>query len=157
MTINILRRLFRRDLEALIQEVNLYKQESSLWLTDGQISNPAGNLCLHLVGNLNTYIGKVIGHTGYVRDRDREFSDKNVARTTLLRLLEDTVAMIDRVLAALDDAILPETYPMSIWDTQESYGYVLTHLCMHLNYHLGQVNYHRRLLDREDLRTFTPL
>ncbi len=114
MTINILRRLFRRDLEALIQEVNLYKQESSLWLTDGQISNPAGNLCLHLVGNLNTYIGQVIGHTGYVRDRDREFSDKNVARTTLLRLLEDTVAMIDRVLAALDDAILPETYPMSI-------------------------------------------
>lgn len=157
MTTSIIKRLLRRDLETLVKEIGLYKDETCIWLTDGQIANSAGNLCLHLVGNLNTYIGAVIGNTGYIRNRDLEFSDRDVPRSTLLRLVQDTITMTDAVLGNLNDSILQDEYPLQIWETKESHGYVLTRLCAHLNYHLGQVNYHRRLLDREDLRTFTPL
>ncbi len=147
MTVAILKRLFQRDLGILSKEIGLYRQEKNLWITDGQIANSAGNLCLHLVGNLNTYIGAAIGNTGYIRDRDLEFADKNVPRTTLLRLVADTLVMIDTVLGYLSDDMLADEYPMQVFETRESYGYFLTHLCTHLNYHLGQVNYHRRLLD----------
>lgn len=147
MTITILKRLFQRDLGMLSKEIGLYKQEQNIWVTDKQIANSAGNLCLHLVGNLNTYIGAAIGNTGYIRDRDREFSDKNIPRDTLLRLVADTTVMIDHVLSYLNDDILQDEYPMQVFEQKESYGYFLTHLSTHLNYHLGQVNYHRRLLD----------
>lgn len=147
MTITVLRRLFERDLALLAKEIGLYRQEQNLWLTDKHITNSAGNLCLHLVGNLNTYIGAVIGNTGYIRDRDREFADKNVPQATLLRQVADTATMVDSVLGNLNDDILEEEYPMQVWAAKENYGYFLIHLATHLNYHLGQVNYHRRLLD----------
>lgn len=66
-------KLFQRDLDTLKKEIQSFREEGDLWRTTGSIKNPAGNLCLHLVGNLNNYIGKNIGGTGYVRDRDAEF------------------------------------------------------------------------------------
>lgn len=147
MTIDILKRLFRRDLEQLAKEISLYKNEQNLWRREQQIANTAGNLCLHLVGNLNTYIGAVIGNTGYIRDREREFSDTCVAKSVLLRLVADTADMVDHVLGYVDDQLLPDEYPLQVWEQKETYGYFLIHLSTHLNYHLGQVNYHRRLLD----------
>lgn len=147
MTITVLNRLFQRDLALLGKEIGLYRQEQNLWIIDKHITNSAGNLCLHLVGNLNTYIGAVIGNTGYIRDRDKEFADKNVSQATLLRLVTDTAVMVDSVLGYLNDDILEDEYPLQVWAEKESYGYFLIHLATHLNYHLGQVNYHRRLLD----------
>ena len=147
MTITVLNRLFQRDLALLSKEIGLYRQEQNLWIIDKHITNSAGNLCLHLVGNLNTYIGAVIGNTGYIRDRDKEFADKNVSQATLLRLVTDTAAMVGSVLGYLNDDILEDEYPLQVWAEKESYGYFLIHLATHLNYHLGQVNYHRRLLD----------
>lgn len=147
MTTTAINRLLQRDLALLSKEIGLYKEEQNMWLTEGQIANSAGNLCLHLVGNLNGFIGSVIGNTGYIRERDREFSEKNVPRTTLLRMVADTAAMIESVLGNVDDSILETEYPVQVWAEKETYGYFLIHLAGHLNYHLGQVNYHRRLLD----------
>lgn len=99
MTITAINRLLQRDLALLSKEIGLYKEEQKIWITEQQIANSAGNLCLHLVGNLNGFIGTVIGNTGYIRERDREFSEKNVPRETLLRLVAGTATMIDAVLA----------------------------------------------------------
>lgn len=147
MTITAINRLLQRDLALLSKEIGLYKEEQKIWITEQQIANSAGNLCLHLVGNLNGFIGTVIGNTGYIRERDREFSEKNVPRETLLRLVAGTATMIDAVLAKIDDSLLEEEYPLQVWAEKETYGYFLIHLAGHLNYHLGQINYHRRLLD----------
>lgn len=84
MTIQTLCKIFERDLEKLYTEIVNYTDESKLWVTDKQIANSAGNLCLHLVGNLNNYIGKVLGNNGYVHNREAEFSSKNVPRSELL-------------------------------------------------------------------------
>ena len=147
MVIETLQKLFKRDLEKLKQEISLYGDEKNLWVIDRNITNSAGNLCLHLVGNLNTYIGAEIGKTGYVRDRDREFSQKNIPRDELVKMIEDTITVVANGLNKLKQEDLEKEYPLLIFKEKTSTGYFLIHLAVHLGYHLGQVNYHRRLLD----------
>jgi len=146
MFIETISRLLLRDINRLQQEIEAYADESQLWQTPGTISNSAGNLCLHLAGNLQTYIGRELGGTGYVRDRPAEFTAKNIPRSELIALLQHTASVVERTLAALDPAILQEEYPVLIWEEKTTVEYVLVHLATHLTYHLGQVNYHRRLL-----------
>ena len=104
MLTQVLKTLFGRDLEALKKEVASYHKEENLWVTDRGIANSAGNLCLHLVGNLNAFIGAEIGKTGYVRNRPLEFSQKDVPRSTLLEMLDDTLAVVNLSLDQLDEA-----------------------------------------------------
>ncbi len=59
-------KLFKKDLNALKQEVAAYTNEANLWVLDDDIKNSAGNLCLHLVGNLNHFIGATMGDTGAI-------------------------------------------------------------------------------------------
>jgi uncharacterized damage-inducible protein DinB len=139
--------IITRDLQKLKSELELYQDEANIWKVDKNIANTAGNLCLHLVGNLNTYIGATLGNTGYVRDRDAEFSLKNVSRKELIQKIEATIAMINTVLPAVDEKTLNDEYPMLVLKEKTSTEYFLVHLAVHLGYHLGQVNYHRRLLD----------
>ncbi|GAB3246082.1 hypothetical protein GCM10027347_00710 [Larkinella harenae] len=143
--------LFTRDLNRLRREIELYRDETKLWVTDGQIANPAGNLCLHLVGNLNTYIGAVLGNSGYVRHRDREFSLRNVPRSELLQQIDDTLDVVLRSLDRVSEAQLRADYPLLVFDEKTTTEFLLVHLTTHLTYHLGQINYHRRLLDSEAL------
>jgi hypothetical protein len=140
--------IFKRDLEKLKSEIQLYQDEGNMWLVSESISNSAGNLCLHLVGNLNAYIGTEIGETGYIRHRDREFSDKDVPRGELVRKIEETILMVTIVLNEFPETKLQELFPKPIFGFPMTYEYFLTHLAVHLGYHLGQVNYHRRLLDK---------
>lgn len=139
--------LFERDLNKLKEELWAYQSEENIWKVEGNIANSAGNLVLHLIGNLNTYIGAEIGKTGYVRNRPLEFSDKNVPRTKLLKDIDDTIQVIKETLPRLSTEDFEEEYPILVFDKKTSTGYFLTHLVAHLAYHLGQVNYHRRLLD----------
>ncbi|WP_310586192.1 DinB family protein [Telluribacter humicola] len=139
--------LFTRDLNRLRTEVELYKEEENLWKVEGAIANSAGNLCLHLVGNLNTYIGKEIGKTGYVRHRELEFSLKDISREELLSQIDNTIEVVNKSLDSLDESNLANEYPILVFDKKTSTEYFLVHLATHLTYHLGQVNYHRRLLD----------
>ncbi|AWK04921.1 DinB superfamily protein [Flavobacterium crocinum] len=147
MIIQTLKTLFNRDLNALKLEIESYKNESAIWIIDKNISNSAGNLCLHLMGNLNTYIGAEIGKTGYVRNRPLEFSLKDIPRSELLQKIEDIILVINNSLDSLNEADLEAIYPQIVFEKEMTTGFFLVHLSTHLAYHLGQINYHRRLLD----------
>lgn len=142
--------IFTRDLEKLKEEIGLYRDENALWVTRGEIANSAGNLCLHLIGNLKHFIGATLGHSGYVRTRELEFSQKNVPRSELLLALDNTIDVVQSTLGNLSDSDLWADFPLEKHGKVVSTDYMLLHLLTHLNYHLGQVNYHRRLLDAED-------
>jgi uncharacterized damage-inducible protein DinB len=136
-------KLFRRDLEKLITELEAYPDETAVWRVDGEIKNSAGNLALHLIGNLNGFIGVKLGGTDFVRDRDAEFASRDLPRATLVAQVRDTIAVLERVLLDVN----PEaTYPQEVLGYPMTTRYFLMHLYGHLNYHLGQINYHRRLL-----------
>ena len=147
MLIETLQKIFKRDLEKLKQEIASYCNESNLWKVDKSIANSSGNLCIHLVGNLNTYIGAEIGKTGYVRNRDLEFSLKNIPQAQLVKMIEDTIVVVENGLNKLNENDLEREYPLLVFKEKTSTGFFLIHLVVHLGYHLGQVNYHRRLLD----------
>lgn len=147
MLIPTLQSLFKRDLENLKKEIALYQHEANLWKIDGAISNSAGNLCLHLVGNLNMFIGNILGNTGYVRNRELEFSDKDVPQVELIAKVEATAEVVDSTLGMLTLEQLQVDYPLEVFGSKMSTEFFLVHLVAHLSYHLGQINYHRRLLD----------
>jgi hypothetical protein len=147
MLVQELSKVFIKDLQKLKEEIALYRNEQNLWKIEKQIANSAGNLCLHLVGNLNTFIGKEIGKTGYVRNREQEFSLKNVPQKELVIMVENTISMLDQVMKSMTDEQLEEEYPLLVLKEKTSTGYFLFHLSSHLGYHLGQINYHRRLID----------
>ncbi|HMK04128.1 MAG TPA: DUF1572 family protein [Ferruginibacter sp.] len=139
--------LFERDLRKLMEEINLYGDEDNLWLVKGSISNSAGNLCLHLLGNLNHFIGETLGNTGYVRHRDDEFALKNIPRQDLLINIENCIIIVKDTLGKLTAGDLEKGFPLEKHGRIVSTIHMLVHLLAHLSYHLGQVNYHRRLLD----------
>lgn len=147
MITEVLNTLFRRELSKLKTEIESYKVESNLWRIEKNIANSGGNLCLHLIGNLNTYIGATLGQTGYVRDREAEFSLKNIPREELIKKIEATIQVIDKVLPTITLEQLDKEYPMIVLKEPTSTEFFLVHLATHLTYHLGQINYHRRLID----------
>lgn len=147
MTVDILKSLYNRDLNKLKVEIESYQNEESLWKIDENISNSGGNLCLHLLGNLNTYIGAELGNLGYVRQRDLEFSLKDIPKNELLEKLESLIEIVNSTLEKLSDEDLKKDYPQEALGYKMTAKYFLIHLLSHLNYHLGQINYHRRLLD----------
>lgn len=147
MLINTINTIFERDLNRLKTEIELYTNENNLWQIEKGISNSAGNLCLHLIGNLNMFIGNVLGKTDYVRNRPLEFSLKNIPRADLLQSIDTTIVMVDRTLNALREEDLQLEFPLLVFEKKTSTEFMLIHLTTHLSYHLGQINYHRRLLD----------
>lgn len=140
-------KLFTRDLNVLKTEMNSYKDENTLWVISKDISNSAGNLCLHLVGNLNHYIGATLGDSGYMRQRDLEFSLKDIPKADLMKRINDTIAVVEKTLSKLTEADLQKEYEHRVFGEAMTTAYFLVHLSMHLAFHLGQINYHRRLLD----------
>jgi uncharacterized damage-inducible protein DinB len=142
-----IRSLFNRDLNKLKTEIEAYQNEENLWKIDKSIANSAGNLCLHLVGNINHFIGAQLGNTGYIRHRELEFSLKDIPKAELIEKIEATIAMIDTVLPQLPEEDLKKEYPLVVFESSMTTDYFLIHLVAHLDYHLGQINYHRRLLD----------
>ncbi|KAF2512707.1 DinB family protein [Flavobacterium zhairuonense] len=147
MLIETLKSLFERDLNKLKIEIESYQNENNLWKIDKNISNSAGNLCLHLIGNINTYIGGEIGKTGYVRNRPLEFSLKDIPKAELIQKIEETLIVVNNALNSLTENDLEAIYPQIVFEKEMTTGFFLVHLSTHLAYHLGQINYHRRLLD----------
>lgn len=147
MVKDTLMELFERDIQKLKTEINLYKDEDNLWVIKEGISNSAGNLCLHLVGNLNHFIGATLGNSGYVRHREDEFSLKNIPRQDLIMNIENCVLILNNTFSRLTEEELEKDFPLEKHGTIVSTTHMMLHLLGHLNYHLGQINYHRRLLD----------
>jgi hypothetical protein len=143
--------LFERDINQIINELNQYQDEANIWKIEANITNSAGNLTLHLIGNLNTYIGKEIGHTNYVRNRTLEFTQKKIPKQELILQLEKTKEVIKLALSNLTAEELNNEKPILFLDKETTHQYLLIHLTMHLAYHLGQINYHRRLLDKSNI------
>lgn len=139
--------LFDRDLKKLKVEIESYKSENTIWKIDKGINNSAGNLCLHLIGNLTTYVGLVLGKNPYVRNRELEFSSKDIPKAVLLSQIEATQKLVQTSLSDLTVSDLEQEFPMLVFEKPTSTEYMLIHLTTHLAYHLGQINYHRRLLD----------
>jgi uncharacterized damage-inducible protein DinB len=135
-----------RDLGKLETEIQQYANESFIWRIAGETKNTAGNLCLHLCGNLQHYIGANLGNSGYQRNRPLEFSDKNVPRAKLLQEIAKTREVVNRTLNQLSDEELTNQYPEEAMGYPMTIGFFLIHLTAHLSYHLGQINYHRRII-----------
>lgn len=142
-----LAKLYDRDLQKLINEIEAYENEADLWKTKAEITNSAGNLCLHLIGNLNHYIGHQLGGTNYVRNRPLEFSDKDVPKTILIERIEATRIMLQAILPNISSQLLHQKHTEEFYGGNDTNEFFLIHLLSHLNYHLGQVNYHRRLIN----------
>jgi hypothetical protein len=138
-------KLYSRDLEKLRNEIDLF-DESDLWRIKGTIKNSAGNLALHLIGNLNNYICKIFGNSGYIRNRDAEFSLKDVPKASILQQIDSTKDGVINALGMLSEKDLKEIYPENLFGYEMTNHFFLTHLLAHLSYHLGQINYLRRLL-----------
>ena len=139
--------LFNRDLSKLKHEIELFEHEENLWKVKGTTTNSAGNLCLHLIGNMNHFIGGVIGKTSYIRDRHAEFNDKNISRETLHQMIDETKGVVTTSLQKMDSGRLSLIYPIQVFDEDMTNEFFLIHLVSHLNYHLGQINYLRRILE----------
>jgi len=146
--INSLQKLYSRDLNKLKDEIQLYRDERNLWKVEPNILNSGGNLCLHLIGNLNTYIGNGLANIKYVRNRTNEFSLKNVPKSELIEKVEETHSIVEKGLLKLSEDELNKEFPIVIWDKPTRMDFTLIHLHSHLNYHLGQINYHRRLIEK---------
>lgn len=146
--VDSLKEIFTRDLNQLAKEINSYKNESDLWLLSDGISNSGGNLCLHMVGNLQHFIGKMLGGSSYQRNRKAEFEDKNVLASSLLMEIETTKKVVEQTLSSLTQEELDGNYPLEVFGKPMSTTFFLIHLSGHLAYHLGQLNYHRRILTK---------
>lgn len=143
-----LKTLFTRDLNKVKLEIEQYQNEKNIWRVGNSVSNSAGNLCLHLVGNLKTFIGAELGKTGYIRNRELEFSLKNVPKSELIKQIEETIRVVNYTIDQLNEEDLENDYPeVKVLEDDRSVKYMLIYLSSHLAYHLGQINYHRRLLD----------
>lgn len=145
---NELAALFRRDLSRLIQEIEAFDDDSQLWTKIEGASNSAGNLALHLEGNLREYVGRQLGSVPYQRRRDEEFSGSGLTRADLVKRLEGARETVVRAISSIPDERLTESFPERVagreWSTQQ----FIFHLLAHFNYHLGQVDYLRRFLTK---------
>ncbi|GMQ27588.1 DUF1572 family protein [Algoriphagus confluentis] len=139
--------LFQRDLDRLKKEVEAYQMEEDLWVIVPGTSNSGGNLTLHLLGNLRAFIGSDMGKTPYQRDREREFGAKNIPRIELLEEIDLVKGIMDRSLTNLNPQELEKISPHRFFGYEMTQGYFLVHLYGHFNYHLGQINYHRRMIN----------
>jgi len=139
-----LRVMILRELRALDREIAAYPDDESVWSTPPGISNSAGTLVLHLAGNLRHFIGSVFGKTGYVRNREAEFATRDLSRERLRAEVQQTIAELDLILDRLGEDQL--VGPFLFGERQVRTADSLVHLAVHLGYHLGQIDYHRRLL-----------
>lgn len=142
-----LREIFLKNLGKLRNEIESYNNEEDIWKLAGSISNTPGNLCLHLCGNLQHYIGALIGKSGYKRNRDAEFSKKNVSRHDLLMEINITEEIIASVFSSLNPKDLEKLFPEKTFGDNAANRDAILECLSHFTYHLGQINYHKRILE----------
>jgi uncharacterized damage-inducible protein DinB len=146
MIVETIRLLYQRELRGLKREIEAYPVENMLWELRGGVANSAGNLALHICGNLQHFIGAKLGETGYVRNRQAEFAVRGVSRETILAEIDATARAVDVGLSRMTDADLRKPFPETIAGGTVATDDWLLHLLSHLGYHLGQIDYHRRIL-----------
>jgi uncharacterized damage-inducible protein DinB len=146
MITTILISLFEKELDKLKEELAAYEQDELVWKTSEGISNSGGNLCLHLTGNLQHFIGATLGDTGFIRNREAEFKLKNIPRQKLLEEVDNAKQVVTDTLEQLSKKELESEYPLQVFGEPLTTQFFLVYLLKHLSYHIGQINYHRRLV-----------
>ncbi len=142
-----LSQLFARDFEKLESEIFAYTNDENLWIKESGINNSAGTLGLHIAGNLEHFFGSVINKSDYVRDREFEFNGR-VDKDELVSRIRSARRSVKETLDGMSSEDFQKTYPLQPFGFEMSTEYFFMHLYSHMSYHLGQINYHRRLLDR---------
>ncbi|MDT3695275.1 MAG: DUF1572 family protein [Ignavibacterium sp.] len=137
-----------RDLDKLKREISSYKNSENIWKKKEDIPYSAANLCLHLLGNLNHFIGAVIGKSGYIRNRDLELSQNDISVSELIKQIDETVVVVEKTLDNITDEILNQDYPLLFNNQRITNCQMLINTVCYLNYHLGQINFHRKLFDK---------
>ena len=137
--------LFARDLTRLVEQIEAFSGDDALWRTVPGVTNSAGNLALHLEGNLREYVGRQLGHVPFARERPLEFSRKDVHSRELVSRIEEVRDLVTRVVAALPASALDAAYPEDVLGLPLSSRQFLIHLYGPLSYHLGQIDYLRRV------------
>lgn len=140
--------IYERDLNKVIEEIKQYQSEEDLWKIGDGITNSGGNLALHLIGNINHFFGTNLGNTGFKRERDLEFSNKNVSREEIISNLKESVEVLKETMKNLSDEDFHNDYPEELFGETHKTIAIILHLLTHLNYHLGQINYHRRFFSK---------
>jgi uncharacterized damage-inducible protein DinB len=149
--IQSIQKIIERDLIVLEKELTFYSSEDLIWAVRGDIKNSAGNLSLHLCGNLQHYIGAVLGNSGYTRNRDNEFAAHGMPRIELLNEIGKTKNSVALALCSLQQNVLSMPFPEEVFKVPMTTEYFLIHLIAHLGYHLGQINYHRRMIQNPSI------
>jgi hypothetical protein len=149
MSIEHIKTLLLRDLNTLEDEIAQYKTDNDLWLILPGTANPGGNLALHLIGNLRHFIGSVLGKTGYSRNREAEFTSTGMTKNEIIEMIHISFTEIKNTLDQLSDRDLKHDFPEAFRGTVHSSHFMLLHLITHFNYHLGQLNYHRRIVSNQ--------
>ncbi len=140
-----------RDLRSLDAQISAYPDDDSLWQVVPGIANSAGNLSLHLAGNLRHFVGSILCGTGYTRDRASEFASKGLTREQLRNEIRLAIEDVGGSLDMIDPRTLADAYPSLIVERRVRTAEFLLHLAAHLTYHLGQIDYHRRILTAEPM------
>lgn len=138
---------YHNSLQQLKNELALFKDEKLLWNTLPGVSNSSGNLTLHLIGNLNHFIGANMNNSGFIRNRENEFSQKNASRKALVDEIDKLTLLIPETLLKKNESWKNEKFPLEFMNETRSNEYILVQMLTHLNYHLGQINYLRRILE----------
>lgn len=134
-------------IDQLDNEIESFNSESNIWKQPDGINNSPGNITLHIIGNLNHWIGAFLLNKGYQRNRPLEFSSEAIPRNELLKMLRQCKTMIEKELPAYLIKHKGEQYPEPFDGKPISIYGAITHLIAHLAYHCGQVNYFRRMLE----------
>ncbi|MGO9240993.1 MAG: DinB family protein [Bryobacteraceae bacterium] len=139
-----------RQLEERIEACLGKLSDEQIWGRAGENSNAAGNLCLHLAGNVRQWILHGVGGAPDVRQRDAEFAARaGVARQELLKRLRETVAEACLTLQALPEArmtemIRPQNFDLSVTEA-------ILHVVEHFAEHTGQIILLTKACTGEDL------
>jgi uncharacterized damage-inducible protein DinB len=135
-----------RELRAVRRELEAYPDDAAVWRAAPGIPNTGGTLALHVAGNIQHFIGAILGRDGYRRDRDAEFARRDVPRAQLVAGIDAAIAAVERTLPRISADQLAAPYPEPIAKRTVSAHVFLVHLVTHLAYHLGQLDYHRRVV-----------
>lgn len=146
MSVHALRAVILRDLRSLAREVEAYPDNETLWRAMPGVANAGGTLVLHLVGNLRHFIGAVLGGSGYLRDREAEFMRRALTRRELGLLVDKACRELEQAFDKLEGDALDKSFPEKVAGRSLDTDVFLVHLAAHLGYHLGQIDYHRRMV-----------
>ena len=142
-----------RELQTFIREIEAFPSDDSVWHTRRGVTNSAGNLALHICGNLQDFVGRVLGGTSYVRNRELEFGQREGTRASIVAELRKTIDVIKTALPEVSEETMAADYPMQLAGNTLNTAAFLVHLAAHLAFHLGQAGYLRRIITGENTST----